>query len=471
MGRDESLNINIQSEMLNVSTDLVEKYNVPGPRYTSYPTAPEWIDSFGPANFKETLAESNNARPPRPLSLYMHLPFCESLCLFCGCNVVISKKHGVSHPYLEKLEWEIGQIASRLDGARPVVQFHWGGGTPTYMSPSQLEDLFLYTRQRFQFAPDAEIGIEVDPRVTTEEQVRTLRRLGFNRISMGVQDFNPLVQETVHRIQPYDVTKRLLDLCRSLGFDSINIDLIYGLPHQTPESFVESVDKVIGMSPDRVAMFSYAHVPWLKKQQGSFAGFIPQGMDKFRIFRAGIERFTAAGYLYVGMDHFARPNDELCLAQRDRTLQRNFQGYTTKAGADLFGMGVSAISGLARAYAQNFRDLDAYYGAVAQNTLPTMRGISLTGDDLVRRAVISKLLCHSVLHKREIEEEFNLGFDEYFPDELERLKPLAADGLVLLSPDSISVTSLGRIFIRNVAMVFDTYLRKPKEKPLFSKTL
>jgi len=471
MGRDESLNINIQSEMLNVSTDLVEKYNVPGPRYTSYPTAPEWIDSFGPANFKETLAESNNARPPRPLSLYMHLPFCESLCLFCGCNVVISKKHGVSHPYLAKLEWEIGQIASRIDGARPVVQFHWGGGTPTYMSPSQLEDLFLYTRQRFQFAPDAEIGIEVDPRVTTEEQVRTLRRLGFNRISMGVQDFNPLVQETVHRIQPYDVTKRLLDLCRSLGFDSINIDLIYGLPHQTPESFVESVDKVIGMSPDRVAMFSYAHVPWLKKQQGSFAGFIPQGMDKFRIFRSGIERFTAAGYLYIGMDHFARPNDELCLAQRDRTLQRNFQGYTTKAGADLFGMGVSAISGLARAYAQNFRDLDAYYGAVAQNTLPTMRGISLTGDDLVRRAVISKLLCHSVLHKKEIEEEFNLGFDEYFPDELERLKPLAADGLVLLSPDSISVTSLGRIFIRNVAMVFDTYLRKPKEKPLFSKTL
>jgi oxygen-independent coproporphyrinogen-3 oxidase len=471
MSSQESLNINIQSETLNVTAELVEKYNVPGPRYTSYPTAPEWVDSFGPADFKQSIEESNAARPSRPLSLYMHLPFCESLCLFCGCNVVINKNHEVAHAYLEKLKWELNEIAGRIDRSRPVTQFHWGGGTPTYLSASQLEDLFLYARERFHFAPDAEIGIEVDPRVTSEEHTVTLRKLGFNRISMGVQDFNPLVQRTIHRIQPFELTKRLFDLCRSLEFESINIDLIYGLPHQTPDSFLESVDKVISLGPDRVAMFSYAHVPWLKKQQGSFANLIPQGMDKFRIFRTGIERFTSSDYLYVGMDHFARPDDELCIAQRERTLHRNFQGYTTKAGADLLGLGVSAISGLSSVYAQNFRDLNAYYGAVEEKVVPTMRGIVLTGDDLLRRAVISRILCHCVLHKKEIEEEFGVSFEEYFAGEMARLKPLAEDGLIALTPDSISVTSLGRIFIRNVAMVFDKYLQKPKDKPLFSKTL
>jgi len=471
MEKGESLNINLQSEILNVTAGLVEKYNVPGPRYTSYPTAPEWVESFGPADYERTLAESNAARQQRPLSLYMHLPFCESLCLFCGCNVVINKSHEISHPYLEKLKWEIEQVSERIDRARPVVQFHWGGGTPTYLSAAQLEDLFSYTAERFNFAPDAEIGIEVDPRVTSEDQTVMLRRLGFNRISMGVQDFNPLVQKTVHRIQPFELTKRLFDLCRSLRFKSINIDLIYGLPHQTPDGFLESVDRVISMGPDRVAMFSYAHVPWLKKQQGSFAAFIPQGMGKFRIFQAGIERFTGAGYLYIGMDHFARPDDELCVAQRERTLQRNLQGYTTKAGTDLFGMGVSAISGLARAYAQNFRDLRAYYGAVDGKVLPTMRGMRLTGDDLVRRAVIGKILCHCTLHTKEIEEEFDLSFADYFAGELDLLKNLDADGLILLTPESISVTSLRRIFIRNIAMAFDKYLQRPKEKPLFSKTL
>ncbi len=284
-------------------------------------------------------------------------------------------------------------------GGGSVVQLHWGGGTPTYLDASQLEQLFQYTRERFNFAPDAEIGIEVDPRATRSDQLRVLRRLGFNRISMGIQDFNPEVQRTVHRIQPYEMTRALYDLCRELKFDSVNVDLIYGLPHQTPESFVDSVDKVILMRPDRVAMFSYAHVPWLKKQQGSFARHIPQGMDKFRIFRAGIERFTEAGYTYIGMDHFALPDDELCLAQRNRTLHRNFQGYTTKAGADLFGVGVSSISGVGRAYAQNQRDLKLYYGAVGQRTLPTMRGTRLDADDALRREVISRILCHCVLHK------------------------------------------------------------------------
>jgi oxygen-independent coproporphyrinogen-3 oxidase len=469
MPHRESLNINIQSETLNVTREILDRYNVPGPRYTSYPTAPEWVESFGPADFEKSLLDSNHRR--NPLSLYMHLPFCQSLCLFCGCNVVINKNHEVSVPYLEKLKWEIDQVSRRVDLTRPVVQFHWGGGTPTYQSAAQLEDLFLYTAERFRFAPGAEIGIEVDPRATDEEQVRTLRRLGFNRISMGIQDFNPVVQKTIHRIQPYESTKALFDLCRALAFESINIDLIYGLPHQTPESFVDSVEKVISMSPGRVAMFSYAHVPWLKKQQVSFAKHIPQGMDKYQIFRAGIERFTRAGYVYIGMDHFARPGDELCLAQQNRTLHRNFQGYTTKAGADLFGMGVSSISGFDRVYAQNFREIKAYYGAIDEGRIPTMRGMSLNDDDVLRRTVISRLLCHCVLHKKEIESEFNLTFADYFADELLRLKALQDDGLVALSPETISVTSLGRIFIRNVGMVFDKYLQKPKDKPVFSKTL
>jgi len=468
---NESLDINIQTETLNVTEAILARYNVPGPRYTSYPTAPEWIDSFGPGDFESALAESNALRPAPPLSIYIHLPFCESLCLFCGCNVVINKNHEVLHPYLQNLEREIDRIALRLDPSRPVVQMHWGGGTPTYLSPAQMENLLQHIRQRFTFAPDAEAGIEVDPRTTNEAHITTLRRLGFNRISMGIQDFNPLVQKTVHRVQPYEMTRAVFDLCREQGFESINVDLIYGLPYQTPDSFVDSIEKVIGLNPDRVAMFSYAHVPWLKKQQGSFARHIPQGMDKFRIFRAGIERFTRAGYLYIGMDHFARPDDELCIAQRDRTLHRNFQGYTTKAGADLFGMGVSSISGLGRVYAQNFRVLRDYYGAIEQNRIPTMRGIRLTDDDFIRRAIISRILCHCVLHKQEVEREFHLRFDEYFAEELAHLKQLADDGLVVVTPEAVSVTSLGRIFIRNVGMVFDSYLRRPRERPVFSKTL
>jgi oxygen-independent coproporphyrinogen III oxidase len=464
-----TLDLTIQGETLNVSQELLDRYNVPGPRYTSYPTAPEWNDSFGAADYERALRLSNDSR--RPLSIYIHLPFCERLCLFCGCNVVIRKKHDLLPQYLEKLKWEINRTAELIDRSRPVVQLHWGGGTPTYLNPAQIEDLFLYVKDRFLFAPDAEIGVEVDPRVTTEEQATVLRRLGFNRISMGIQDFNPVVQQTVRRIQPYEQSKALFDRCRSLNFESVNIDLIYGLPHQTPESFVDSVDKVIALGPDRVAMFSYAHVPWLKKQQGSFTRLIPLGMDKFRIFRAGIERFTREGYQYIGMDHFARPDDELCVAQRNRTLHRNFQGYTTKAGSDLLGLGVSSISGVERIYAQNYRDLKEYYAAIDQDSLPTMRGINLNDDDVIRRAVISKLLCHCVIHKKEFESEFNICFDSYFADELARLEALQNDGLVDLTADVISVTMLGRIFIRNAGMVFDRYLQTPKDRPVFSKTL
>ncbi len=454
-----------------VSEEFLAKYNRPGPRYTSYPTAPVWKDDYGPNDLEHTFAAADAAATP--VSLYMHIPFCESLCLFCACNVSIQKNKGVAVPYLATLKNEIAHVGRFVSRNRPVVQFHWGGGTPTYLTPPQMQDLFEFTRQRFSFAPDAEIGIEVDPRVTTCDHLETLRQLGFNRLSMGVQDFNPLVQETVNRVQPYEMTRDLIAAARALGFDSINVDLIYGLPYQTAQSFADTVDKVIAIAPDRVAMFSYAHVPWLRKQQGSFQGHLPEGMEKFRIFCVGLQRFSSAGYAYIGMDHFARPADELAVAQRNRTLHRNFQGYTTKAGADLYGMGVSAISGFDSAYAQSYREIPAYTDAVARRGIGTMRGYRMTADDRLRRAVISRLLCHTIIRKREIEGEFGVAFDEYFAPELAQLNELRADGLVEISDGEIRVTPLGRVFIRNLGMIFDRYLREQQmdARPLFSKTL
>jgi len=467
----DDVNLLLGREEFSISEEFLSRYNRPGPRYTSFPTAPVWQDSFGPGDFEAVMAAANDAA--RPVSLYMHLPFCESLCLFCACNVVIQKNKELARPYLDVLKHEIDSMARRVARSRPVIQFHWGGGTPTYLSPAQLEDLFGYTRERFTFAGDAEIGVEVDPRVTSREHLETLRRQGFNRLSLGIQDFNSKVQETVHRVQPYEITRELIATARALGFESINVDLIYGLPFQTVASFAESVERVLTLAPDRVAMFSYAHVPWLKKQQGSFQKHLPEGMEKFRIFRTGLQHFLDAGYLYIGMDHFARTSDELALAQQNRTLHRNFQGYTTKAGADLYGMGVSAISGIGAAYAQNYRDVPNYSAAIERRGLATMRGYRLTRDDELRRAVISRLLCHAVLRTAEIEAEFGISFAEYFAAELAALEPFRTDGLVLTQADEIRVTMLGRIFIRNVAMVFDPYLKKQEleSRPLFSKTL
>ena len=456
---------------LRVDEEFLAKYNRPGPRYTSYPTAPVWNDSFGPTDLENVFGEAESARTP--VSLYMHIPFCESLCLFCACNVVIQKNKSVAPPYLDVLKRETERVSRSISKDRPVVQFHWGGGTPTYLSPEQIEDLFEFTRERFQFAPDSEIGIEVDPRVTSRAHLETLRKLGFNRLSMGIQDFQPEVQKAVHRIQPFEMTRDLLLSARRLGFESINVDLIYGLPYQTPESFAHTVDQIIGLSPDRIALFSYAHVPWLKKQQGSFIGHLPEGMVKFEIFRTGLLKFVEAGYLYIGMDHFAKPGDELAVSQQKRTLHRNFQGYTTKAGADLYGMGITAISGIQSAYAQNHRDIPSWQKAVDKRGLATMRGYHLSEEDRLRRAVISRLLCHTVLVKDEISRDFGVDFDEYFAEELRRFEPFREDGLVLLESNEIRATWLGRIFIRNLAMVFDPYLEKQQlaAKPLFSKTL
>ena len=456
---------------LHVSEEFLARYNRPGPRYTSYPTAPVWNEAFGPADLEEVHSAADAARTP--VSLYMHLPFCESLCLFCACNVIIQKDKNATLPYFEVLKKEIARIAQSVSRERQVVQFHWGGGTPTYSSPAQLEDLFGYTKEQFHVSSDAEIGIEVDPRVTSREHLETLSRLGFNRLSMGIQDFHEPVQKAIHRIQPYEITRDLLQSARALGFDSINVDLIYGLPYQTPETFAHTVDQIIELAPDRVALFSYAHVPWLKKQQGAFAAFLPEGMQKFEIFRTGLLKFLEAGYLYIGMDHFAKPDDELATAQTNRTLHRNFQGYTTKAGADLYGMGVTAISGFSNAYAQNFRELPAWEKAVRERGLATMRGYHLSTEDRLRREVISRLLCHTVIPKSEINEAFGIDFDEHFAEELRRLEPPEEDGLLSISQAEIRTTWLGRIFIRNLAMLFDPYLEKQHlhTKPLFSKTL
>jgi oxygen-independent coproporphyrinogen III oxidase len=458
-------------EELSVGEEFVARYNRPGPRYTSYPTAPVWTDTFGPADYEAAMAEAD--RKASPVSLYMHLPFCESLCLFCACNVIIRKDKSGTPPYLAILKKEIDRVSSGVSRSRQVTQFHWGGGTPTYLSPEQMEDLFNYTRERFTFARDAEIGIEVDPRVTTPAHLQVIRKMGFNRLSMGIQDFKEDVQKAVHRVQPYEITRDIIALARQLGFDSINVDLIYGLPYQTAESFAHTVEQIVGLSPDRIAMFSYAHVPWLKKQQGSFVAHLPEGMQKFDIFRSGLLKFLEAGYLYIGMDHFSKENDELSVSQRNRTLHRNFQGYTTKAGADLYGMGITAISGIQDTYAQNHRDIPNWEKAVNENGIATMRGYHLSEDDSIRREVISRLLCHTVIVKEEISKQFGIDFDEYFASELDRLKMPQEDGLVILSDKEIRTAWLGRIFIRNLAMVFDPYLEKQQlaSRPLFSKTL
>ncbi|MEK6406127.1 MAG: oxygen-independent coproporphyrinogen III oxidase [Acidobacteriota bacterium] len=473
MSTNNTLEVVIDGQPVAVSAKLLEKYNQPGPRYTSYPTAPEWDDTFGPAQLREAFREANAKPHPAPASLYFHIPFCESLCLYCGCNVVINKRHEVASPYLTHLKREIDIVSAEVDRTRKVEQLHWGGGTPTYLSPEQLEDLYAYIDSRFSLSPSAEISIEVDPRVTTEEHCRALRRSGFNRISMGIQDFDPLVQKTIHRVQPFEDTRRLYDYCSEIGFESINVDLIYGLPHQTAESFSDTVDKIITMNPDRIALFSYAHVPWMKKQQGSFAQFLPEGFEKFRIFTNAIRKLTDFGYRYIGLDHFARPDDEICRAQDNRTLHRNFQGYTTKAGCDLYAMGVSSISGLEDAYAQNRRDLPNYYSSIDAGQLPTMRGIRVSNEDKLRRSVINRILCHTVIVKSEIERDFGIDFDEHFARELERLRDLERDELVRLDNGRVEVASLGRIFIRNIAMVFDAYLNKPEtaRSQVFSRTL
>lgn len=463
----------IDQQVVELTPQLLERYDVAGPRYTSYPTAPMWGDDVGPAVAADILTQSNQVVDgvARPLSLYTHLPFCRQLCLFCGCNVIVRSNHDWADDYLATLKRDVAAVGRLVDPDRPVVQFHWGGGTPTYFHPEQLEELFNLTAATFRFADDAEIGVEIDPRVTTPEHLTTLRRLGFNRISMGVQDFDPAVQEAVKRVQSVEMVRDIVTACRDLGFESVNIDLMYGLPRQNAVNFATTVDQVVALGPDRVALFNYGHVPWIKKYQQVLTPLLPSRDEKFDIFRQAMGQLTSAGYRYIGMDHFARPDDELCLAQRDGTLHRNFQGYTTKAGADLIGFGVTSIGEVGRAYLQNWRDIDQWRQAVDAGVLPVMRGCQLSDDDVIHRGAIAAILCQTAIDAAAFQRAYGVDLASYFADALVALRPLQADGLVEIDDRGVRATPLGRVFLRNIAMAFDAYLKVDPDHPMYSRTV
>jgi oxygen-independent coproporphyrinogen-3 oxidase len=464
-------------EML-ASEALLQKYNTSGPRYTSYPTAPMWQDSYDAEAHEKTVRSTNQpiGSNPHPLSLYVHLPFCESRCLFCGCNVVITQQRDQAEKYLGYLFREMETLAGWMDRSRPVVQFHWGGGTPTYLSEAQMARLFKFQTELFQLAPGAEVAIEVDPRVTTPAQIDLLKELGFNRISLGVQDFNPQVQEAIHRVQPLDMTAATTEQCRRLGFEGLNFDLIYGLPHQSVASFEKTVREVIQLSPDRIALYSYAHVPWLSPHQNQIPeAALPESETKFQILQVALQMLTDAGYLYIGMDHFAKPTDELSLALKSGNLHRNFMGYTVQHGhlpSDLYGFGVSAISGLQGQFAQNWRKLSQYYEAIDAGRIATMRGYELSTEDRLRQAVILAILCPGQISYPDFEQRFGVQFKTHFAEAFPKLEDMACDGLVELTETSLIVTPKGRLFSRNIAMPFDAYLPKLSgDKPTFSKTV
>lgn len=436
---------------------LVAKYDRPGPRYTSYPTAPQWHEAIDTAGYARILAASNAVA--RPLSLYFHLPFCESHCTFCGCNVIITKQKQVVDPYLADLEREVALVAAQLDRRRPVTQLHWGGGTPTYLTCAQIERVWGAIAANFTLAPDAEIGIEVDPRVTTAEQLRTLGQLGFNRVSLGVQDIQPEVQAAVNRIQPLELTAALIQTARELGYQSVNTDLIYGLPYQTPASFHETVAAVLALQPDRVACYNFAYVPWLKAQQRTIdPATLPAAETKLTTWCQTIRQFADAGYDLIGFDHFARAHDEMAHARRDGTLWRNFQGYTTKAGTDLVAFGITGIGDIDGHYIQNVKKLADYRRAVQAGLFPLERACHLTRDDLIRRAVIRELLCNERVDAAAVRDTWNIEFGEYFAAALAALHEPIADGLVTWDGAILAITPLGHLFARNVAMCFDAYL-------------
>jgi len=455
--------------------ELLRRYDRPGPRYTSYPTAVEFHPGYDEAEYRRRLAAANRDAD-RPLSLYVHLPFCSQRCTFCGCNVVISRKHDISINYLDYLHREIDLLAERLPDRRRLSQYHWGGGTPTYQSVEEMRALHGKLLSHFTLEPDAEVALEVDPRVTTREQMEALREMGFNRLSMGVQDFTPEVQAAVNRNQSEAQTRVLHDAARELGFHSINMDLIYGLPRQTPESFARAIDTLLTMRPDRVAVYSFALVPWIKAQQKYInPAELPSPETKLRLFCIAREKLLTAGYAAIGMDHFALPGDELARAVENRTLHRNFMGYTVKMGADMVGLGVSAIGDVAGSFAQNVKKLSQYYDALDRGRFPIERGYALDDDDKLRREVITRLMCTFHLDIPEIEERHRINFQRYFAQDLAALSAPGgpvAHGFLEIHRDHLDVVGDGRLFVRNVCMAFDRYLRaKNLEKPTFSRTV
>ena len=449
---------------LHVDLDLVKKYNVAGPRYTSYPPATKFTDSFSRDDL-DTRIEENN-RSARDLSVYFHIPFCETLCWFCGCTTVITLNHDKGAGYIDYLGREVAKMSSRLNPARQVVQLHFGGGSPTFLRPDEIRRLGAVIHKHFTFSPEIEASVEVDPRRLTRDHLVALREIGFNRASMGVQDFDPKVQEAIHRIQPREMTRQAMDWMRELGFGSINLDLIYGLPHQTPESFDETLGTVLEMQPDRLAMFSYAHVPWIKPAQKILEQkILPSPETKLQVLKLVIEKLTADGrYVYIGMDHFARPDDELAVAQRNKQLQRNFQGYSTRSGSDIYAFGMSSISQIPDAYWQNEKELPKYQEAVDAGQMPWQRACFLTGEDKIRRETIMRVMCDLSLDFAAMSQKLGLDFENHFAPELAALEPFQADGLVNCSPGGLTVTDSGRLFIRTIAMCFDNTLAPAGER-------
>jgi len=451
---------------------LIRKYDGFGPRYTSYPTADRFSDAFGPEQFVNALLARSIGAATQPLSLYVHLPFCNTICYYCACNKVTTGDHGRSAKYIRYLAKEIGIVAGHIDAASPVTQLHWGGGTPTFLSAEEMTSLMRVLRDHFAFSPDAECSIEIDPRKVDAATVGLLAELGFNRMSVGVQDFDAAVQLAVNRIQSEAETLAVLHAARANGFRSLNVDLIYGLPRQTLSGFDVTLDKVLRGAPDRIALYSYAHVPHLFKPQRRISEYeLPSPETKLAILELAIAKLTGAGYVHVGMDHFARADDELAVAQRDGRLHRNFQGYSTHADCDLLALGISAIGKVGPTYSQNLRTLDEYYARLDDNTLPCFRGWQLSADDVLRRDVIQELMCGFATSFQRIEQRHDIAFDDYFATELEALKPLADDGLIELGPDAIAVTARGRLLVRTVAMVFDRHLREQRERARYSRVI
>ena len=457
---------------LVVDPELIRKYGGSGPRYTSYPTADRFVEAFDAAAYGHWLANRNIGGMVRPLALYVHLPFCDTICYYCGCNKIITKDHGRSAKYLKYLEREIRLVADRLGADRAVSQVHWGGGTPTFLSEQELGELMGMLRSEFRLDPAGEYAIEVDPRKVSAEKVALLGRLGFNRISLGVQDFNPEVQKAVHRIQSIDETREVILAARENGFKSVNVDLIYGLPKQSVESFSRTLDTVLECDPDRIALYSYAHLPTVFKPQRRIAeADLPQPEAKLAILTHSIERLQAAGYIYIGMDHFAKPGDDLAVAQRQGRLTRNFQGYSASGDSDIVALGVSAISKVGPIYAQNVKTLDEYYGRLDGGEIPVMRGIELSADDLARRAVILTLACHFAVSKEAISIAHLIDFDSYFAAEVAELKDMEKESLVTVNGEWITVTPRGRLLVRAVCMVFDRYLRADRARARYSKII
>jgi oxygen-independent coproporphyrinogen-3 oxidase len=456
--------------------DLLGRYDRPGPRYTSYPTAVEFHSGVNDVVYRERLAMAD-AHDAEPLSLYVHLPFCEERCSYCGCHVVITRHRDVEARYLGYLEREIDLVAAALPRRRRVSQMHWGGGTPTYSSAENLMRIAGWMRRHFTFTPDAEIGIEVDPRVTSIEQLERLREAGFNRLSLGVQDFAPEVQAAVNRVQSYELTRDIIEAGRRLGFSSVNVDLIYGLPYQSLDGFGRTLEQVLTLQPDRVAVYSFAFVPWIRAHMKHLpSDALPDAALKLGLLAKTIDAFVGAGYRQIGMDHFARPDDELAKAIDNRSLHRNFMGYTVQSARDMIAFGVSGIGDVQGAFIQNVKKLSEYYAAIDGGRIPVERGYALDADDVIRRRVITELMCNNYLDFAGVERTFHLNFREYFAPELAELTgagSAATDGLVRVTEGAIEVTPTGRLFIRNVCMVFDRYLRArtAADKPVFSRTV